>query len=143
MRAMALTRAGAGQLEAVDLELPEPSPSEVLVRVLACGVCRTDLHVVDGELPDPAIPVAPGHEIVGRIERVGEQVKTFARATASAFPGWDGHAANANSAMRGVRTCVVTPAIPAIRSTVGTQNSCWRMRAVHQNRDVYAFVSWR
>ena len=47
-------------------ELPErrPSPGEIRVRVGACGVCRTDLHVVDGELPDPAVPITPGHEIV-------------------------------------------------------------------------------
>jgi propanol-preferring alcohol dehydrogenase len=54
-----------------------PGPTDVLVRVLACGICRTDLHLVDGELPHPAIPVVPGHEIVGRIESVGAQVTTL------------------------------------------------------------------
>ena len=55
----------------------EPGPHEVLIRVLACGVCRTDLHVVEGELPDIPYPVTPGHEIVGRIERRGSAVERF------------------------------------------------------------------
>jgi propanol-preferring alcohol dehydrogenase len=91
MRVMVLTRSGAGQLEAVDRDLPAPGPWEVLVRVLACGVCRTDLHVVDGDLPHPAIPVVPGHEIVGRIEQVGDQVKTFASGDRVGIP-WLGGA---------------------------------------------------
>jgi propanol-preferring alcohol dehydrogenase len=53
---------------------PEPGPGEVRLRVSACGVCRTDLHVVDGELPDPKLPVVPGHEIVGRVDAVGTGV---------------------------------------------------------------------
>jgi propanol-preferring alcohol dehydrogenase len=52
----------------------EPGPGEIRVKVAACGVCRTDLHVVDGELPDPRLPIVPGHEIVGRIDAVGEGV---------------------------------------------------------------------
>jgi propanol-preferring alcohol dehydrogenase len=75
---MALTRPGAGKVDAVDRDPLTPGPSEVLVRVQACGVCRTDLHVVDGDLPDPAIPVIPGHEIVGVVEQVGGQVSTCA-----------------------------------------------------------------
>ncbi len=55
----------------------EPGPHEVLIRVATCGVCRTDLHLVDGELPDPKPGVIPGHEIVGRIETVGEEVKRW------------------------------------------------------------------
>jgi propanol-preferring alcohol dehydrogenase len=54
-------------------ELPEPGPGQVRVRVSACAVCRTDLHVVDGELPDPKLPVVPGHEIVGVIDATGSQ----------------------------------------------------------------------
>jgi propanol-preferring alcohol dehydrogenase len=57
-------------------ELPEPAPArgEIRVRVMACGVCRTDLHVVDGELPAPQVPIIPGHEIVGRIDAIGPGV---------------------------------------------------------------------
>jgi hypothetical protein len=50
---------------------PAPAPDEILVEIAACGVCRTDLHVVDGELPDPKLPIVPGHEIVGRVAAVG------------------------------------------------------------------------
>ena len=73
MKAMVLNRPGT---PLVWTELPdrEPGPGEVRVKVLACGVCRTDLHVLDGELPDPKSPVIPGHEIVGRIEAVGPGV---------------------------------------------------------------------
>ena len=63
MQAMVLTRVGLGHVEPIEIEIPVPGPDEVLVKVLACGVCRTDLHVVDGELPEPTIPVVPGHEI--------------------------------------------------------------------------------
>ena len=54
--------------------MPEPGEGEVLVRVSACGVCRTDLHIVDGELPDPKLPLVLGHQIVGRIEGSGERI---------------------------------------------------------------------
>jgi len=70
MRAMVLERLGE-PLKLVERPDPVPSDGEVRVRVSACGVCRTDLHVVDGELPDPKLPIVPGHEIVGRIDRLG------------------------------------------------------------------------
>lgn len=57
-----------------EVTLPALGPTQVLVRVLACGVCRTDLHVVDGELPRIPCPITPGHEIVGRVEQVGSAV---------------------------------------------------------------------
>jgi len=63
---MALTRAGA-PLALVERDRPRPGPHEVLIRVHACGVCRTDLHVVDGELPGIQHPIVPGHEIVGEV----------------------------------------------------------------------------
>ena len=87
---MALGRFGARHLEAVERELPVPGPTQVLVKVLACGVCRTDLHVVDGELPNPTIPIVPGHEIVGRVEVVGSAVTTVATGTRVGIPwlGW-------------------------------------------------------
>src|SRR5579885_1083597 len=73
MRAMVLERAGA-PLVAADLPRPEPGPSELLLRVRACSVCRTDLHIVDGELAQPKLPLVLGHQIVGETEdgrRVG------------------------------------------------------------------------
>lgn len=71
MRAQVLVRAGA-PLVARERHAPEPAPGDVLVRVAACGVCRTDLHVAEGELPEPALPLVLGHEIVGRVECLGE-----------------------------------------------------------------------
>jgi propanol-preferring alcohol dehydrogenase len=65
MRAMVLDAPGT-ELRLADLPVPEPAAGEVLVEVAACAVCRTDLHVVDGELPDPKLPLVPGHQIVGR-----------------------------------------------------------------------------
>ena len=90
MRAMALTRPGSGALQPVDLDSPLPGPTEIVVRVLACGVCRTDLHVVDGDLPDPVIPIVPGHEIVGRVEQVGDAVQEFSPGDRVGIPwlGW-------------------------------------------------------
>lgn len=73
MRAMVLERPGA-PLSFMERPDPRPADGEVRVRVAACGVCRTDLHVVDGELPNLKLPLVPGHEIVGRIDMVGERV---------------------------------------------------------------------
>lgn len=64
-------------LKAVDLPTPKPGPGEVLVKVHACGVCRTDLHVVDGELPHPKLPLVLGHEIVGSVAWLGEGASRF------------------------------------------------------------------
>jgi propanol-preferring alcohol dehydrogenase len=60
-----------------DMPVPRPGHGQLLVKVAACAVCRTDLHVVDGELPDPKLPLVPGHEIVGRIEEIGAGVENF------------------------------------------------------------------
>ena len=73
MTAMRLKGPGRA-LEPDVVAVPQPSPTEVLLEVLACGVCRTDLHVLDGELPDLRYPVTPGHEIVGRVVAVGSAV---------------------------------------------------------------------
>ena len=70
MRAMVL-EAPRTPLVMRERDNPAPAPDEILVVIAACGVCRTDLHVVDGELPDPKLPVVPGHEIVGRVFAVG------------------------------------------------------------------------
>src|SRR5580698_1010794 len=51
--------------------VPQPASGEVLVEIAACGVCRTDLHVLDGDLPEPKLPIIPGHEIVGRVDAIG------------------------------------------------------------------------
>jgi propanol-preferring alcohol dehydrogenase len=73
MRAMVQHRAHE-RLVMEERPEPSPGPGQVRVRVEACGVCRTDLHVVDSELPNPKLPIVPGHEIVGRVDAVGEGV---------------------------------------------------------------------
>ena len=78
MRAMVLKQVGGGRLERADPPRPEPGPGQLLIEVAACGVCRTDLHVVDGDLADPKLPIVPGHEIVGRVARVGAGVTGLA-----------------------------------------------------------------
>src|SRR5262245_1505224 len=77
MRALRIERAGA-PLARQDLPEPEPGPRELRLRVAACGVCRTDLHLLDGELPDAVHPITPGHQIVGRVDRLGPGVTQFA-----------------------------------------------------------------
>ena len=71
-----------------------PGPGEIRVQVGACGVCRTDLHVVDGELPQPQVPIIPGHEIVGRIDAVGSGVGGLALGQRVGIP-WLGHTCGA------------------------------------------------
>lgn len=89
MQAMVLNKIGAS-LEWTDLPDREPGPGEIRVTVAACGVCRTDLHVVDGELPNPMLPIIPGHEIVGRIDAVGAGVQGLRIGERVGIP-WLGH----------------------------------------------------
>ncbi|KAA0997545.1 alcohol dehydrogenase catalytic domain-containing protein, partial [Pseudonocardia sp. EV170527-09] len=76
MHAMVLTAPGA-PLRLEQRDNPVPGPGDLRVKVSACGVCRTDLHVVDGELPDIAYPIIPGHEVVGRVEVLGAGVTSL------------------------------------------------------------------
>ncbi|MGH7800099.1 MAG: zinc-dependent alcohol dehydrogenase family protein [Thermodesulfobacteriota bacterium] len=76
MRAMVL-EAPTKPLIAMEVPVPRPGPKQVLIRVNACGVCRTDLHIFDGELPNPKLPLIPGHEIVGNVIKTGDQVENF------------------------------------------------------------------
>ena len=89
LRAMQLSRART-PLAPADQERRTPGPEQVRIRVAACAVCRTDLHVVDGELPEPKLPIVPGHEIVGRIEAVGAAVLAFKEGDRVGVPwlGW-------------------------------------------------------
>jgi alcohol dehydrogenase, propanol-preferring len=77
MRAMVLDKPGQ-PLQLRDVPKPKPGRGQLLVRVSTCAVCRTDLHVVDGELPDPKLPLILGHQIVGRVEEIGEENSNFA-----------------------------------------------------------------
>ncbi|MGN6564428.1 MAG: zinc-dependent alcohol dehydrogenase family protein [Thermomicrobiales bacterium] len=89
MRAMVLEQPGQ-PLQARDVPVPTPRAGQVLLRVAACGVCRTDLHIVDGELPDPTLPLIPGHQIVGVVTQVGRGATRFAPGQRVGVPwlGW-------------------------------------------------------
>ena len=89
MQAMVLQAAGE-KLGWVERPDPEPGPDQVRVAISACGVCRTDLHVLDGELPDIKYPIIPGHEIVGRVEALGTNVHALKIGQRVGIP-WLGH----------------------------------------------------
>ncbi len=89
MRAMVLERQRQ-PLRLTELPEPEPGPGEVALRVRACGVCRTDLHIVDGELPNPKLPLVPGHQIVGEVLATGPGAERFSAGDRAGVPwlGW-------------------------------------------------------
>ncbi|HEX4172122.1 MAG TPA: zinc-dependent alcohol dehydrogenase family protein [Acetobacteraceae bacterium] len=89
MRAMMLDAAHQ-PLRCTDISVPVPGPGQVLIQVHACAVCRTDLHVVDGELMQPKLPLIPGHEIIGRVSALGDGVERFALGDRVGVPwlGW-------------------------------------------------------
>jgi len=87
---MVLNAPGAGRVEAVERPVPHALPGQLLIHVRACGVCRTDLHVVDGDLPNIPIPIVPGHEIVGVVDAMGQGVSDFARGDRIGIP-WLGY----------------------------------------------------
>lgn len=99
MRAMVLSEPKR-PLELRDVPKPKPGRGQLLVRVNTCAVCRTDLHVLDGELPDPKLPLILGHQIVGRVEAIGEESSNFAIGDRVGIPwlGWtDGDCAYCRS----------------------------------------------
>jgi alcohol dehydrogenase, propanol-preferring len=99
MRAMVLNEPKL-PLELRDVPKPKPGRGQLLVRVSTCAVCRTDLHVVDGELPNPKLPLILGHQIVGRVEEIGEENSNFAIGDRVGIPwlGWtDGDCAYCRS----------------------------------------------
>jgi alcohol dehydrogenase, propanol-preferring len=99
MRAMVLHQAGMPLKDEIVAD-PLPGLAQVLVKVAACGVCRTDLHVVDGDLADPKLPIIPGHEIVGRIAALGPGVSHFRPGDRVGIP-WLGHTCGQCSYCRG------------------------------------------
>jgi len=89
MKAMQLA-APRSPLKLVEMAVPRPAPGQIVLRVLACGVCRTDLHVVDGELTQGKLPIIPGHEIIGTIVEKGAGVERFSAGDRVGVP-WLGH----------------------------------------------------
>ena len=116
MRAMVLETART-PLRMRERPTPVPAAREILLEVAACGVCRTDLHVVDGELPNPKLPLIPGHEIVGRVAALGADVAGFAVGERIGVP-WLGY------------TCGVCPYCRA-----GRENLCDRPLFTGYTRD--------
>lgn len=92
MKAMILDKPGQ-PLRLANVEAPVPGRGQVLIRVHACGICRTDLHVVDGELTEPRLPLIPGHQIVGTVVSAGDEVMGFAAGTRVGVP-WLGSTCN-------------------------------------------------
>ena len=91
MRAMVLDAPGQA-VQMRTLPCPQPAADQLLIKVAACAVCRTDLHVVDGELPNPKLPIIPGHEIVGHVAARGPNAHNFAIGDRVGIPwlGWTG-----------------------------------------------------
>jgi propanol-preferring alcohol dehydrogenase len=116
MNAMVLKNLGTA-LQWTELADRQPATGEIRVKVAACGVCRTDLHVVDGELPDPQVPIIPGHEIVGRVDAIGAGVEGLNVGQRVGIP-WLGH------------TCGVCPYCVA-----GQENLCDRPLFTGYTRD--------
>ncbi|ARG99798.1 zinc-dependent alcohol dehydrogenase family protein [Legionella micdadei] len=85
----------------VEVGKPKPAPHEILIKVRACGICRTDLHVVDGELENPKLPLIPGHQIVGHIEKLGEKVKGFELGQRVGVPWLGGSCGKCNFCLSG------------------------------------------
>ena len=112
-RAMQLD--GPGQpLRAVERDMPVPGPNEILLQILACGVCRTDLHIADGEIAEARYPVIPGHEIVGRIVEMGADVSGFAVGQRIGVPCWVPAAAIVAIVWPAGKISVTIPNLPAV-----------------------------
>ena len=92
MRAMVLNHLGQ-PMQLKELPIPEPQSEQVLLKVNVCGVCRTDLHIVDGDLDKPKLPLILGHQIVGTIVTTGEQANKYPLGTRVGVP-WLGHTCN-------------------------------------------------
>jgi D-arabinose 1-dehydrogenase-like Zn-dependent alcohol dehydrogenase len=115
MKAMVLNQPNH-PLSLQDIPIPTPGPHQLLLRVLACGVCRTHLHIYDGDLDQPKLPLILGHEIVGRVEAVGANVTEF---QVGAYRGWALPMAPAATVSADRRTCAKTLNLPI--------NSEWRL----------------
>ena len=119
MRAMVLHRAHE-RLVMEERPEPSPGPGQIRVRVEACGVCRTDLHVVDGELPNPKLPIVPGHEIVGRVDAARRRGRASSSARASASLGWATPTGLAPIAGADAKICAMRRCSPATPATAAT-----------------------
>lgn len=121
MQAMVLYELGK-QLKLMEVPTPSPKAGQVLVKVSACGVCRTDLHLIDGELPNPSLPIIPGHEIVGKIVEMGSGITDFYLGQRVGIPWLGLPVVIALIALWSRRTSAINRASPVIKSMAGMQN---------------------
>lgn len=128
MTAMQLDAPGK-PLRRVQRSVPTPVANELLVRVAACGVCRTDLHVIDGDV-DARFPIIPGHEIIGRVDDWDAQQKDFRSATGLAFRGSAKAAEPVPIAARTVKTSATIPSLPAPPVMAAMRRMLSRMRVI-------------
>ncbi|MEI9813101.1 MAG: alcohol dehydrogenase catalytic domain-containing protein [Acidobacteriota bacterium] len=111
-------------LEFADVAVPQPAEHELLVRVHACGVCRTDLHVIEGELTPRRSPVIPGHQIVGVVERTGPGVSRHKPGDRVGIAWLHATCGLCEYCLGGAaKTCVTTPNSPATPSMAGSRNT--------------------
>jgi len=128
MQAMLLDAQGQ-PLRLAEVPRPRAGPNQILLAVQACGVCRTDLHVMDGDLHEPRLPLILGHEIVGRVVEKGEQVERFALGQRVGVP-WLGRPADiAATAPAAPRIFATPPSSPAIPWMAVTPSSRWPISA--------------
>lgn len=120
MKAMVLEAVGR-PLRLIEREMPRPGPGQVLVAIVACAVCRTDLHVIDGDLPHPKLPLVPGHEIVGRVTSVGDGEARFAEGDRVGIPWLGLPAGCVVIACQVARTCAMRQASRGTRSMGDTR----------------------
>jgi propanol-preferring alcohol dehydrogenase len=122
MRAMVLSATGPVEsrpLERRELAAPRAGPGEVLVEVTACGICRTDLHVVEGELPDPKLPLVPGHQIVGTVAAHGEGVTGIERGQRVGVPWLGGTCGSCPYCLTGRENLCDTPVFTGYQADGG------------------------
>jgi propanol-preferring alcohol dehydrogenase len=115
MRAMVLEQTRALRIMR-ERPTPEPKQGDILVEIAACGVCRTDLHVVDGE-PRPTLPIVPGHEIAGRIAAIGSGVAGFAVGDRVGVP-WLGSQSYSPILMSALEGSICSDVLPALARTI-------------------------
>ena len=84
-------------LRLVDIPVPEPGPGEILIRISACGVCHTELDEIEGRLTPPRLPVVPGHEVIGVVEKLGKDARVFEQSERVGV-GWIHHSTDPGAA---------------------------------------------
>lgn len=97
-----------------EVDQPSPSGRQVLINISVCGVCRTDLHILDGELEDPDLPLIPGHQIVGTVEETGEEVSGFKKGDKVGVPWLGKTCGQCEFCKDGRETCAIMPCLPAM-----------------------------